>query len=377
LNLKRLALAALLLFSMNPANSTLTSVGDIYAPAPWPGMAGIFSSGSLTIDASAEKVALVFPVPYTGNIRYIDFNLSTVTTGDTLYGVITTVDTSGNCTTTGYGGMSTGTVAIANGATGAHQIQLASDASATKGDIVCAVIGFDSFVAGNMVVRMLQSANGTRVGLPYVNHFTASWSKQSGVYGCIGIGYSDGSYHYIANTAPANNGDPLTYNGSYSSSSTPDEKALKFKFAVGVSVKGVLIDMVGPASSAGAYEVKLYDSDGTAVLSTTTITGILGSGATGWTQVHFSDSFTLTADTYYRVSVEPTTANALTVAVWKSSAAAQMDQISGGQNFHYSSRSDDGSWTDDTTGRPAISLIVDQIHDGSGGAGGGNFGFVQ
>ncbi len=50
-------------------------------------------------------------------------------------------------------------------------------------------------------------------------------------------------------------------------------------------------------------------------------------------------------------------------------AAAVMDAMPWGQNFHFSSRVDAGSWTgDDVLRRPVMGLITDGLDDGAGGS---------
>ena len=93
---------------------TLVSVipGAMHAA---PHLAGPWAVGGMTLDASGEKAASIFRVPKTGNIRTLRFRLGTVTTGQTLKAGLYTVDTSGDPTTTAYGGMAVGTVAVADG----------------------------------------------------------------------------------------------------------------------------------------------------------------------------------------------------------------------------------------------------------------------
>jgi len=47
-----------------------------------------------------------------------------------------------------------------------------------------------------------------------------------------------------------------------------------------------------------------------------------------------------------------------------------LDMLSGGQAFHFSSRADAGAWSDTTTRRPIMGLILSAADDGVGGGGG-------
>ena len=79
---------------------------------------------------------------------------------------------------------------------------------------------------------------------------------------------------------------------------------------------------------------------------------------------------TIKADTFYRLAVKPTTTNDANWRVQEVRAAASMDLIDGGQNFHLSTRTDAGAWTDVLTKRPMLYLMFDEF-DGapSGGSG--------
>src|SRR3990167_2576025 len=78
----------------------------------------------------------------------------------------------------------------------------------------------------------------------------------------------------------------------------------------------------------------------------------------------------ITINTEYFLSVKPTSANSVNLMEITTPSAAAMDEMELGQNCHFGSRTDAGAWTLDTSRRPMISLIIDQLDDGAGGSGG-------
>ena len=97
----------------------------------------------------------------------------------------------------------------------------------------------------------------------------------------------------------------------------------------------------------------------------------LAAGVYGRIVGFFPDVNILTANTYYRLVVKPTTANNITVVDYTFASVALMDAISGGQYCHKTERTDAGAWTDTTTRRPWMGFLIDQLDDGVGGSGGG------
>jgi len=77
----------------------------------------------------------------------------------------------------------------------------------------------------------------------------------------------------------------------------------------------------------------------------------------------FAD-ISLLGSTNYRVAVKPTSANNCQLRDHDLPGAVYMDAIEGGQNWHYTERTDAGAWTQTTTKRPWIGLLVTANDDG-------------
>lgn len=312
------------------------------------------SLSTKTLDASTDKLAFVFQVPKSGNITKIGFRTGTVTVADTLKITLQTVDSNGDPTGTLYGGSALVTQAAPASNTW-YEVTLGTPAAAIQGDVVAVVIEFNSYVAGNLSISI--HADGPK--FPYINqNDAATWTHQAGGIMMV-IGYDDGSYP-ITNTLPIT---ALT-SQAYNSGSTPDERALKFSFPVAVRVCGASIFVAPTAGS--AFDVVLYDTDGTTVLASVSMDGdVRGGTAINRMAIYFTSPVILTAGASYRLSIKPTNANNITVLEYTVNAAAYLEAIPGGTSCILSTRTDAGAWTDTTTIRPKQGLIIDQVDNGA------------
>lgn len=323
------------------------------------------SGGSLTptltnllLDASGEKAAFVVRAPKTGAIRKVGFLARTVTTPTDTDVRIETVDL-----TTGFpSGTLFGTntnVTVASGSitsnTWITSGALTADASVSRGDLLAVVIAPSGSPNYN-VAAFLSSI----YEFPYPLLYTTSYSKSS-ASPIVSLEYSDGSYAYIPGVTPCSTLTSTTFN----SGSTPDERALKFRMAAPVRVAGVwaAIDLDNDA------EIVLYDSDGSTALATVAMDkDVRRSTNSVYFHVQFASQVSLSASTYYYLAVKPG-ASSVTLQEFSVSAAGVLDQMAGGQDFHFASRTDAGSWSATTTTRPFMGLIIDGIDDGAGGGG--------
>jgi hypothetical protein len=354
-----------------------TIKGGLVIP-PVPGFAGSGNPtlASFLLDASSEKFAMIFPVPRTGTLNKFEFRLGTVTqapgnglkcsfqdisasNGDPdgaidQYRVVTTGLSSNTWVTPGLitsDGTDTGT-----------------KRSVTRGDLLAAVIEFESFTAGDSLnisaLDLVATGSGLYELRPYCDHFTASWSKQwKGAV--IALQYSDLSYEFLA--TPWYPISALNAQ-SYANNSTPDERGLYFRFPFPVKLGGCWLRCI---AGAGDADVVLYDSDGSTALATVSI----DKDQVGFTNgrsifVRFPSDVQLSANTNYRLTFKPTSAVAVSLYDFEVVDASYMDAVEGGSSWYYTERTDAGSWTETTTKRPWIGLLVTACDDGAGGGGG-------
>lgn len=332
-----------------------TFKSDLFLPArlTTPQASGPSFTSNL-INADTKKHAFILQAPKTGNIHKILFRSNTAATADTFDVRVETVDaTTGDPSGTLWGTNTNATVNV-NAAGTVFTATLTADAAVTIGDIF-AITWVPT--AGSVSVSFCMF-NDVLSGFPYTDLYGgASWTKATSAP-VVGIEYSDGTYHAMPGTFPFSALNTNTYN----SGSTPDERGLKFQLPCPCTVSGFWVDM----DNDGDLTVKLYDSDGSTVLQSLAIDKDLRANTNYSVQLYrFAATQALLANTYYRLTLVPGASN-VTSADFDVPSAAALDQIGGGQNFHHTQRTDAGAWTDTTTKRPFMGLIVNGFDDATG-----------
>ena len=321
-------------------------------------------SGNTLIDAAGEKACAVFVVPKSGNIDRVGFLTRTVTTSETLRVGLETVDSSYLPTGTQYGGSAVGTQ-VAPAANSFYEVTLATPAAAVIGDIIAAVVQFDAAI-GNLQIGNWDGFGGAQLAaIPFVAQYTGgAWSKLGSTPG-LSIRYDDGTYEFVGAVPFKPRNDVFFQSGS-----TPDERGNIVRLPVQMRAWGVQFG----TGSANDFDIVLYDSDGSTVLRSLSFAGAQIPGINGRTHwVPFASPVTLNADTDYRLTFKPTVTSNLNIREVEVITSAMLDMLPGGSAIHKTSRTDAGAWTQDTLRRVwALGLVVDQIHDGSGGGGGIN-----
>ena len=325
-----------------------------------------------TLDASGEKLAYIFQAPKTGSIRKGAFRTGTVTTGDTVDVRFETVDlTTGFPTGTLFGANTnvSHTVNAADDNVWLTTAALTADASVTRGDLLAMVV-VNGSTPGNMILSGV-NVTGPRMqlaNLPYnATNTSGSYAVLTNTNPCFAVEYSDGSYEYIPSVYPAETFNTISI-ATNTSGTTGDERGFKFQLPFSYQVCGAWAWMNVPGNT--NCDFILYDSDGTTALLTYTFDGNVDLASVGISEILFSSSATLLANTNYRIVLKPSTTTTMTMYDMDVDAAAVMDACEGGQNWHLTYRTDAGAWTDTTTKRPFMGLRIDGIDVSSGGVGG-------
>lgn len=320
----------------------------------------------VTLNATGEQAAFIFRAPKTGAIRKLHFLTGAVTTATDTDVRLETVNTSTGVPTGTLFGTTTN-VTVASGSITANTWivsgNLTADASVTKGDLMALVIAPSG--TPNYVIRRL-NRTPTDVNFPYCARFESSaWTKLANPP-TFAVEYSDGTFAIIHGAYPYSAINTHAIN----TGTTPDEIALKFKLSAPVRVCGAwFIAILG-----NNMDVVLYDSNGSSVLATHSVPGNVAgqiADADSPYYAYFTTSQELDADTFYYMALKPTSASSDTFYSTDVSSAAVLDQLQGGQNFHWAQQTNAGGWTPTTTRRPVMGLLIDGIDDGAGGGSGG------
>jgi hypothetical protein len=325
---------------------------------------------SILLDAAAEKCAFIFRWPKSGTPHKVRFRTATVTTGDTLKVSFQDVDTTTGDPDGTPDQYRTIVIDGANDNTAHVTGILTSDGTdtgtartVTMGERGCVVIEFDSFVAGSLNIATRNSISPLGNGAEsYTDHFTAAWAKNVSAVPKLAIEYSDGSYEPIPFVCPAVSGIAAeAFNSGTLAGSGGDERGLYFQAPFACKVMGAyaFLDLDGDG------DLVLYDSDGSTELASVSLdSNVRVSANPGVFHSYFDSEITLTKDTNYRLSFMPTTVTNASLMVGSYPTAAVLDALPGGQECHYTARTDAGSWSETTTKRPLMGVIVSALDDG-------------
>jgi hypothetical protein len=317
------------------------------------------------LDAAGEYISMVVRAPKAGTIKKAHFTTGTVTTGATLDVTIEGVSaTDGQPDGTP---LTNGTTTVVVADTDDNAVKTATFATGptvTAGQLIALKIANPAVSPGNLNINRVLGPLAA-AGFPYAATSLAGVPDKQSAIPVFGLEYSDGSFPFIAGVYPttALGTDAIT------TATTPDEVGLRFAFPVPVKISGIWCCVT--VANAAAMDVVLYDSDGSSVLKTISVDeDQLESNSASMHAFMFDAEVTLTKDLFYRAVIKPT-AGTVTTRDFAVPTAAQMDAFMGGQNFHKTERTDAGAWTNTTTERPWIGVLVSALDDGAGASGGG------
>ncbi len=341
----------------------------------------IGSLSSILMNAVNDKVAFIVTVPKPGTLDKAEFYMAAV--GNNPDNGIR-ISFQGVDATTGFpDGVQdqyrdiTGTVSVGwqtPGLMTSDGTDGGSKRSVTQGEKVAVVIEFVSFVASDSVspgiITSASSFTGGQSLMYTADASTGTYVKTTTSQPIVVLKYDDSTY--ALPTAGVGYGPVTTFtNTSYASNSTPDEYASTLQFPFGVRVIGAWARM----DLNDDCDLVLYS--GTSALATTSIDkDITASNVAGLFAGYFASSQTLSANTTYRIAVKPTTTTTSQIYRFTFPSTAIMNAQAPGSNWYESTRTDAGSWSDTTTNRPVVGLILDGIDASGGASSGGSFTFV-
>jgi hypothetical protein len=325
------------------------------------------TSSNTTLDANDEALAFIFVAPRTKNLRKIGFRTNTVTTGAALNIRIETVDLATGFPTGTLVGTTTSAVqtVLSSDDNTWFTVTLTLDASLAAGTAYAIVIANPSAAGGNLVIST-SFGMITWEGPPYACTFLGApptvWSKLSanGPFHFY-LEYDDGTTDNVGNF-PSSSIAGTAFNNT----TATRERALYFQLPAPVSVIGCVF---GGDTDVGDYDVILYDSDGTSVLKSLSVDKELTRSASGLVFIRFATQADLLANTNYRLAIKPTSASNVTLYEATFSSTTIMAALDMGANAHLSTKDSGGTWTQTTTQRPAIALLISALDDGTGGGG--------
>lgn len=343
----------------------LTNVPRFRIPAAIPSSTGATTQfSSHVIDAVGEKHGSILRAPAAGTITKVAFRSGSHTTNgaaDVRLEQVTTGLPSGTLLGTNSNGSQT-----INAANTWWTTTLTTGPTVAKGDLLAVVIEVAAASALNTNISSIQGGYFTAL-YPHIAHYTASWSKVQNspvcalVYSGDVYHYTDGVYPFSAFSAP-----------QYGSSSTPDEKGNRITLPYTARATGVFATIDGDA----AFDIVLYDTDGTTALATISHNSDTRATTTAGTYYWpLPSAVTLNASSTYRIVAKPTTTTQIALAEFSvASSTIMTSAIPAGAECYFTSRTDAAAtnpWAGDTTTTQAsIGLEFDQIDISASGGGG-------
>ena len=312
----------------------------------------------MQVDAVDEKVGFTFHAPKDGDIQEIGIKLGpTIGAGIDVDVRIETVDL-----TTGYPSgtlWATNTNIVVSSVTSNQLITatLTANATVSQGDYVAVVCNIDALTSGNCKFRSQASTNRHQNSFPEAAINTGSWTASTSTPSPgIAVGYSDGTFPEIPGMWPIDG----NLNRTYNSGSTPDEQGNIFQVPLRCRASGLWASLRSLAN----FDMVLYDTDGSTELMTIAHDGDVGGGSTDAAKGRLyywknPTGVVLEPNVNYRVAVRPTSVTDIMVHGQTVGKAEWFQMYGGGEACHQTSRTDAGSWAEQTKWRLDVGVIID------------------
>lgn len=319
---------------------------------------------TLLVDAAGEAAAFLVKIQRTGNLYRVGFKTSTVTGAQTIRVSFQGLTGAGvpNDTVNQFRD-----VAIADtddnlwketGIISSNGTDGGSLRAVNRGDYVAVVFDNPGWAAGQ-AFTLTGMSGVTNAGYSALKT-SGSWNKQSpGAQ--MALYYDDNKVYYLESVIPATNISSL----NFSTSSAPSRRGLHFRLPFPARIMGCLVVGAFVVANATA-QVVLYDAAAN-VLQQSAVhdADFTRSTAATLTTYYFPSEQTLAANTDYYVMLEALGTISISLNFYSMQTAALLDQLAGGQNFCFSELSGT-TFTDTTTRRPLIYLMVSALDDGAG-----------
>lgn len=313
------------------------------------------------IDATGEAAAAYWRSPINGKITAFNLRFGPITTGDTISAEVQTIVTSTELPSdtlfaVGAASAFSLTTTMAN----TWQTIPIGTLTVSTGDVMALVIKrADTGGAGNFQVGAVSAAN---VAMGRIYQKALAWTATGGRVGLIYPTYSGTTVPVAPQTFPYTSSVTVLSAGA-----ATDEVGNIFQLPFAARAAGCLVSYSG---SAGALaKITLYNSNGTSIMATAQINGEVPGRQH---MLYFNSPTVLAVNTQYRVSIR-LSAGAGSVFRLSAPSTAAIDTLELGSLCYATSRADLGAWSEDTTARFSIGILVDQLDDSaaSGGAAGG------
>lgn len=331
----------------------------------WPRSFGLIDStpalgNRTTLDAAGEYEAIVICAREAMTLTHVGFKPSLATGSPTADIRIETLDSAT--------GLPSGTLWAANTnivtgtlttSWGLHALTASATIAAGQWFVVkIAYNSGTSFRTTNFSNCQISS------GLPYFVVNTGTPTKTVMLDGFLGVlGSSATTFYNIEGLFPVSALTISTFNNTNSA-----RRGLRFKVPSKARCVGLTWHN---GASVGDVNAGIFDDAGTELSgSLTAMAGNAWLGAdAGTPRVYFDNPVTISADTWYRAALEPSSATNITLSTITLPSADYRSGMPGGLNHHYTTYVA-SSWTDTATDQiPLLDILIDQLDDGASAGG--------
>ncbi len=317
------------------------------------------------MNVANQTISHICQAPKTGTIRKVHWALQSVVTSGTVAARLEQVGGDGepNGTLLDASAQKSQTVTI----TGWNEWDFGSGngASVTQGDLMAVMLKNDSGLTAYCSLGAIYGDMGNLDGgFPYIHDSEGSFQRHAPQ---VAVEYDDGSF------APLLGSMAVFDVGKESWTGIAEWRGLRFQLEHTAQVSGFWVWGYGSAGGAGTIE--LFDSDGAAFASPRAYAldfdHLRSTSASRLGLYLFSSPVTLSANTTYRAAIKPTSGTFnLEYQEQAGSDEVKWDACHGGGQDVYWTQSSVatptglGDWSDTTTKRPFMGLIIDGLDDG-------------
>ena len=329
------------------------------------------------MSASGHKNAFIVVAPKAGDIKQVHVLFPTVTTGDDIKFSLqdlssTTGDPDGTADQFRVKTVSTGDAGnrIASGIISSNGTDGGTKRTVTKGQKFAVVLEFDSYVAGNMVL-----ATGARPETSWTGYPAVKTDSGGGWGEFLQLNYPNIIIEYDDAIEPFAACFPVDSYGSITigQDSTPDEVAAKFSLPFGCRVVGVAVQGV----DLGDIDMQIENAGGSVLAGPAPFHFLPDTTATTSKHTIFFDTeVDLDKDTTYYVVFKTTAATTGTLR-YINVTSGHLAAWPGGTSWVWSERTNGGSWSDNSTRKLAVGLLVSGFSDGAAGGGSCSYGALS
>jgi hypothetical protein len=341
-------------------------------PLPLALAAGMTAT-NVVLDANTEKIAWVFQMPEDATLTHAGFLYGARTGTCPTYRIsLQALGTDGNPDGTPLGGGSPASATFTPPATAAWNgtwqwVALSNSYAATRGQRLAVVIDYSAGTIdgsnNSSFTRGFTNASAAFHGFPFATQdITGSWAKQV-THPSFGVKSASQVY-----------GFPMESSFSTAMTSSGNRQALRFVLNSGFGstfqVAGLRFN--GEINAAGSdFKIGVWlASDGSELEAITLDGDLAGStGSNNLFEFYFDSLVSLSFGTAYYAGLESGAGTSYRVRGLVMDTANDMKAMSGGDGF-YLATYNGATWTEDTTNRPLMQLIIADWTEPVGGGGG-------